>query len=289
MTDINTQEGDSAAGTTEPLFGNPVIAQLQQQLSAAMNLSQNSVWDSSAYAINPNDTLSGTINISVGSGTATPFTATNDTLADLATQINADTSLGVTASVLTNTTGSYLSLVSKTPGTAGDINVTGSLTDTLTNSAVDFSDTNVGSSINQFSALGISSVTNDNGSFSANSGGLLSIDSTTLNNVLNSDYQALVNFFQDAAGVGTSFGNLITSLGSASSTGLVTGALNQVSAQESTLNADITNENAIISSEQASLTTELEDANETLQAIPTQVNEVNELYAAITGYGETQS
>jgi flagellar hook-associated protein 2 len=288
MTDLNTQEGDSAAGTTEPLFGNPVIAQLQQQLSAAMNLSQNSVWDSSSYAINPNDTLSGTINISVGSGTATPFTASGN-LASVEAQINADTSLGVTASVLTNTTGSYLSLVSQTPGTAGDINVTGSLTDGITNSAVNFSDTNVGSSINQFSAIGISSVTDDNGSFSANSGGLLSIDSTTLNNVLNSDFQALVNFFQDAAGVGTTFGNLITSLGSASTTGLVTGALNQDSAQESTLNADITNENAIISSEQASLTTELEQANETLQAIPTQINEVNELYAAITGYGETQS
>jgi flagellar hook-associated protein 2 len=288
MTDLNTQEGDSAAGTTEPLFGNPVIAQLQQQLSAAMNLSQNSVWDSSSYAINPNDTLSGTINISVGSGTATPFTASGN-LASVEAQINADTSLGVTASVLTNTTGSYLSLVSQTPGTAGDINVTGSLTDGITNSAVNFSDTNVGSSINQFSAIGISSVTDDNGSFSANSGGLLSIDSTTLNNVLNSDFQALVNFFQDAAGIGTTFGNLITSLGSASTTGLVTGALNQDSAQESTLNADITNENAIISSEQASLTTELEQANETLQAIPTQINEVNELYAAITGYGETQS
>jgi flagellar hook-associated protein 2 len=78
-------------------------------------------------------------------------------------------------------------------------------------------------------------------------------------------------------------------LGSESSSGLITGALNQDSAQESTLNADITNENAIISSQQAALTTELEDANETLQSIPSQINEVNELYAAITGYGETQS
>ncbi len=112
--------------------------------------------------------------------------------------------------------------------------------------------TNVGSSINQFSALGISTVTDDNGTFSANGGGLLSIDTTTLNNVLNSDYQAVVHFFQDAAGVGTTFSNLITSLGDASTSGVITGSLNQDSAQESTLNADITNENAIISSEQAS-------------------------------------
>ncbi len=292
MTDLNTQEGDSAAGSSEPLFGNSMIAQLQQQLSQAMNQSQNSVWDSSNNAISPTETLTGTISISVGSGSSMPInipTGPGETLATLAAGINDGTLgvTGVTASVLTNTTGSYLSLVSQTPGTAGDLNVTGSLTGAT--GAINFSNTNVGSSINQFSALGISSVTDDNGTFSANAGGLLSIDSTTLNNVLNSDFQAVVNFFQDAAGIGTTFGNLITSLGSASSTGLITGALNQDSAQESTLNADITNENAIISSQQASLTTELEDANETLQAIPSQINEVNELYAAITGYGETQS
>jgi len=292
MTDLNTQEGDSAAGSSEPLFGNSMIAQLQQQLSQAMNQSQNSVWDSSNNAISPTETLTGNISISVGSGSSMPInipTGPGETLATLAAGINDGTLgvTGVTASVLTNTTGSYLSLVSQTPGTAGDLNVTGSLTGAT--GAINFSNTNVGSSINQFSALGISSVTDDNGTFSANAGGLLSIDSTTLNNVLNSDFQAVVNFFQDAAGIGTTFGNLITSLGSASSTGLITGALNQDSAQESTLNADITNENAIISSQQASLTTELEDANETLQAIPSQINEVNELYAAITGYGETQS
>jgi flagellar hook-associated protein 2 len=289
MTDVNTQEGESAAGNSEPLFGNSVIAQLQQQLSQAMNQSQNSVWDSSNNAVSPNDTLTGAITIGVGSASTTVTVPTGgETLAELAAQINGTSGVGVTASVLTNTTGSYLSLVSQTPGTAGDLNVTGSLTG-ATGSTINFSNTNVGSSINQFSALGISSVTNDNGTFSANAGGLLSINSTTLNNALNSDFQAVVNFFQDAAGVGTTFSNLITSLGSESSSGLITGALNQDSAQESTLNADITNENVIISSQQASLTTELEDANETLQSIPSQINEVNELYAAITGYGETQS
>jgi flagellar hook-associated protein 2 len=287
MTDLNTQE---QAG--EPLFGNSVIAQLQQQLSQSMNLSQNSTWDSSSYATSPNDPLTGTINISVGSGSATQVNASGYTLNSLAQAINAGSIsglTGVTASIQTNTTGSYLSLQSSTPGTAGDLNVTGSFTDSTTGSAINFSNTNVGSSINQFSALGISTVTNDNGTFSANASGLLSIDTTTLNNVLNSDFQAVVNFFQDAAGVGTTFGNLITSLGDTSTTGLITGALNQDSAQESTLNADITNENAIISSQQASLTTELEAANQTLQSIPTQLNMVNELYSAITGYGASQS
>jgi flagellar hook-associated protein 2 len=285
MTDLNTQEGTSAAGTDEPLFGNPMIAQLQQQLSQVMNQSQNNVWDSSSDSISPTATLSGTITIGA---TSITLDSSDDTLATLAAQINGNSSLGVTASVLTNTTGSYLSLVSQNPGTAGDLTVTGGFT-TSTGSPVNFSDTNVGSSISQFSALGISSVTDDNGTFSANAGGLLSINSTTLNNALSSDFQAVVNFFQDAAGIGTTFGNLITNLGSASSTGVVTEALNQDSAEESTLNADITNENAIIASQQASLTTELEDANETLQAIPSQISEVNELYAAITGYGETQS
>src|SRR5581483_7672129 len=40
--DLNTQEGSSSSGTAEPLFGNPAIAMLQQQLQTAVNFTQSS-------------------------------------------------------------------------------------------------------------------------------------------------------------------------------------------------------------------------------------------------------
>jgi flagellar hook-associated protein 2 len=182
--------------------------------------------------------------------------------------------------VITTSTGSYLSIESGTTGTAGDLTVTGSLSDnTNPGTTVSFTNSNSGSSTNSFAALGLS----------VNDDGTLTLDADTLSNVLNEDYQSVVNFFQDTSSVGMTFSNVIASLGSSSSTGVITGALSQDSQQESALNTDISNENVIISSEQAQLTTELELANETLQAIPSQVDEVNELYSAITGYGETQS
>ena len=45
----------------------------------------------------------------------------------------------------------------------------------------------------------------------------------------------------------------------------------------------------LISQQQSAITTELNEANETLQEIPEQVDEVNELYSAITGYNENTS
>jgi flagellar hook-associated protein 2 len=282
---LNTQEGDDAAGNPEPLFGNSNIALLQEQLGNAANMTENSIWSSSATPIAATDQLAaGTLSIQVGSGTATQITVNaGQTLSDVANTINTmnpPNGIGVTASVITTSTGSYLSIESGTTGTAGDLTVTGSLSDnTNPGTTVSFTNSNSGSSTNSFAALGLS----------VNDDGTLTLDADTLSNVLNEDYQSVVNFFQDTSSVGMTFSNVIASLGSSSSTGVITGALSQDSQQESALNTDISNENVIISSEQAQLTTELELANETLQAIPSQVDEVNELYSAITGYGETQS
>ena len=41
--------------------------------------------------------------------------------------------------------------------------------------------------------------------------------------------------------------------------------------------------------QQTQLTTELNEANYTLQEIPSELDEVNELYSAITGYNESTS
>jgi flagellar hook-associated protein 2 len=57
-------------------------------------------------------------------------------------------------------------------------------------------------------------------------------------------------------------------------------------AQESALNASITNENSIIATQTAKITAELNSANQTLQAIPTLLSEVSVMYSAITGYNQ---
>lgn len=179
MTDLNTQEANDSSGNPEPLFGNPTISTLQNQLQQAISFTQSS--------------------------------------------------------------GAITSLVQ----------------------------------------LGIST----------NNDGTLSLNGDSLDSLLNSNYQDVVSFFQPS-GSFTSFGGNLTTvlnnLGNSRSTGVLTLALNQNSTQEASLNQNISNEETIISAAKTQLTTELNQANYTLQSIPAQIDEVNELYSAITGYNEKQ-
>jgi flagellar hook-associated protein 2 len=295
MQAITAQEGSGASGAPQPLFGNTSLATLQEQLGSMMNVTQTSSWDSSLTPVGASDTLTGTLNITVGSGTQQTFKlGAGETLAQLANSINtaSSPSSGVTASVVTEAGGSFLKLVSQTGGSAGNLTVGGALTDATTSGGLAFIQTAEGSSVNSFGALGISSLTfattgGGNTQISANPGGLLSINGNALNSALNSDYQAVVNFFQEASAVGAQFFNGLTTLGTASpsqSGGIISEALFADQQQESGLNADISNENTVISAQQAQLTAELDLANQTLQGIPTQVNEVNQLFQAITGF-----
>jgi flagellar hook-associated protein 2 len=172
--DLNTQEGDDASGNPEPLYGNPDLAMLQEQLQESLTFIQPS-------------------------GTITSLTQ-----------------LGVTA--------------------------------------------------------------NDNGT--------LSLDTSTLDSVLDSNYQDVANFFQQTGSFGANFTSALTNLGNSGPDGVIYLALAQDSSEESQLNTNISNENISISAQQSQLTTELNEANYTLEEIPSQVDEVNELYSAITGYNE---
>lgn len=122
-----------------------------------------------------------------------------------------------------------------------------------------------------------------------NDDGTLTLDNSTLDSALNSNFEDAANFFQTSSG-STSFGgnftSVLTNLGNSGPDGMIYLALQQDSSQESTLNSDITNENSTISTEQTQLTMELNEANYTLQEIPSQIDEVSELYSAITGYNE---
>jgi flagellar hook-associated protein 2 len=230
------------------------------------------------------DTLTGTISVQVGSGTATTIdmSAVNkaesgSTLADLQQYITANsTTLGFTASIVTNSDNSKsLSLVSGTSGSTGNLSVSSALIDTTTTTNATLGYTN-SSDINYLTTLGIS--VNNNGS--------LTFDANSLDSVLNTDYASVTGFFQNANSWGQSFSNMLSNAGSSSSSGMLSLAASANSGIESTLNADITKEESTISAQQSSLTLELNQANQVLEQLPTQLQGINELYSAITGYNQ---
>ncbi len=225
---------------------------------------------------NAGDTLSGSIAIQVGSGDAQTIDvpSSNSTLAGLAAAINS-ANIGVTANVETSSNGSQLEFVSGTAGPSGALTVTSNVTDTTTNTALNY--TSGDTDINNLTSLGIS----------VNDDGTLTFDADSLDTVLNTDYNSVVGFFQNANGWGQSFADMLNNAGTSSPTGILSLASSSNSNIESTLNAEISKENSMISAEQSSLTTELNSANEIMQQLPTELNGMNELYSAITGYDQT--
>ncbi|MGP8268935.1 MAG: flagellar filament capping protein FliD [Terracidiphilus sp.] len=231
---------------------------------------------------NENDALSGSISIQLGDGATQTIivppnsaTSPSDNLSGLADAINA-ANIGVTASVVQNGNGSWsLSLGSETAGSAGNLTVTSNVVDATNTSNATLSYTN-SSDVNSLTSLGIS-VNND---------GSISLNTASLDSMLNSDYSGVVGFFQNANSWGMSFSNMLTNAGTSSPTGILALASKSDSNIESTLNADISKENSLISAQQISLTAELNSANEIMQELPSQLEGVNELYSAITGYNQ---
>ncbi|MGA3080910.1 MAG: flagellar filament capping protein FliD, partial [Terracidiphilus sp.] len=222
------------------------------------------------------DVLSGSISVQVGSGAAQTITidSSDNTLSSLADAITT-ANIGVTASVVTNGGLSSLSLVSTTPGAAGNLIVTSNILDTTNLTSTTLSYTN-SSDINSLTGLGIG-VNND---------GTLTFDAASLDAALNTDYNSVTGFFQGANGWGQSFATMLTNAGTSSKTDILSLASSSNSNIESTLNADITKEESYISAQQSSLTTELNQANQIMQMLPSQLQGVNELYSAITGYNQ---
>jgi flagellar hook-associated protein 2 len=96
----------------------------------------------------------------------------------------------------------------------------------------------------------------------------------------------VTGFFQSATGWGQTFSTMLNNAGTSGATGVLALASSSNSRIESTLNADISREEALISAQQVSLTTELNTANQIMQQLPSQLQGVNELYSAITGYNQ---
>jgi flagellar hook-associated protein 2 len=271
------------AGSSGGLIINSgIVATGDTALGYTGSLATNTVASNGTLSSIPSasDVLSGSISIQVGGGTAQNFiiSPTANTLAGLSNAINSSGG-GVTASIVTNSDGSSsLSLVSNTAGLAGNLVVSSKILDTtsLTSTTLNYGNQ---SDVNSLTSLGIS-VNND---------GSLTFNATSLDSMLNSDYSGVAGFFQGPNGWGQTFSAMLNSAGTSSSTGVLSLASSSNSNIESTLNADISKEEILISAQQASLTTELNDANQIMQQLPSQLQGVNELYSAITGYNQNSN
>lgn len=229
---------------------------------------------------NSSDLLSGSVTIQVGSGTPQTITldSSDNTLQGLADVINNTAGIGVTASLSPD--GLTLSLLSQTAGSAGNLTLTSNLLDT-TDSSSSALNYNSSSDVTALASLGITVSTKDDGT--------LDFDANTLDATLNSDYNSVLGFFQSLNSWGQNFSNILNNAGTSSSTGILALAQKSNSSIESTLNADISREDTQITAQQKALTTELNTANQILQALPSQLDAINQLYSAITGYNEQNS
>jgi flagellar hook-associated protein 2 len=342
------------------------------------SLAQTSSQASSAIT-DPNDTLSGSLTIQ--GHTFNVDSADNDTtLASLASAINS-ADVGVKANVITDSTGSRLSLVSGTSGLAGQLTVTGSLSGasagaitfsssqdgkdaslTVDGVAITTSSNTVSNSIPgvTFQLLGSSpgtqiqvEITNNNtdietalskfvSSYNAvindingqekndstgkaeplygnptlaliqskitgalfsgaasgsiknitqlgiglNNDGTLTLNVDTLDSALNSNFADVTGFLQNSGSFGQTLAASLNNLGTQAPNGAVFLAQQQNSAQEKALTTSISNEDALLAAQKVQLTDELNAANQILQSIPSQLNQVNEMYSAITGFNE---
>ncbi len=124
--------------------------------------------------------------------------------------------------------------------------------------------------------------------FSLGQDGMLSLDTGTLGAALASNFSGAANSFLVAGSFGQNLNTALNSIG-ATGTGTIAMALSDNSSEEATLADDKTTLEARLSTYSANLTTELNTANQVLQAIPEQLNEVNQMFYSISGYQSSSS
>jgi flagellar hook-associated protein 2 len=360
----------TAASTTAVAGSHTVVISSLAQTSS----------DVSSAISDPNDTLSGSLTIQ--GQTFNVDSADNDTtLASLSSAINA-ADIGVQASVITDSSGSRLSIVSGTSGAAGQLSITSSLSGassgnitfqtgqtgqdasltvdgvSITSPSNTVSDaipgvtfqllsssspgtqvqvqitndtTDIGTAMSSFVSAYNAVITDINtqegndssgnpepllgnptlaliqnqltqslftGSasgaisnitqlgISINNDGTLTLNPDTLNSALNSNFSDVTGFLQNSGSFGQTLSTALNNVGTQAPDGAVYLAEQQNSTQETALNADITNENSLLASQKTQLTDELNTANQILQSIPSQLNEINEIYSATTGFNE---
>ncbi len=339
--------------------------------------------DYSSVIANSSDTLSGSLTIQVGGGAAQTITvgSTSNTLSSLMAAING-ASIGVKASIIKDSSGSRLSLVSTTSGAAGQITMSSTLQDDTTGTALSFTQGQQGKDAQlnvdgldvtipsntvsdvipgvTFQLLATSSqpvqvqITNDNASIesamnsfvtaynkvvvdlttqegkdssgnaeplygsptlallqsqlssallggsasgtinnigqlglSLNRDGTLSFDSSQMEAVLDSSFDDVMGYMQNTKSFGQTMTGSLNGLSSTRTTGVIYLALQQNASQEAALNDSIANQETRIAQQKDQLTTQMNTVNEILQSLPDQLNQVDQMYNAITGYNRT--
>jgi flagellar hook-associated protein 2 len=124
---------------------------------------------------------------------------------------------------------------------------------------------------------------------SLNSNGTLALNTDQLTSALNDNFSGVQAFFQNTTSFGLNLEQAVNNAGTGSTKSILTQAQNANSTAEASLNSTISTMDARIATQQTNLTTELNAANQTLQAIPMQLNMVNEIYSAITGFNQNQN
>jgi flagellar hook-associated protein 2 len=122
---------------------------------------------------------------------------------------------------------------------------------------------------------------------SMNNDGTLTLNADTLNSALNSNLADVTGFLQDSGSFGQTMSTTLNNLGTQAPNGSIYLAQQQNAAQETALNADISNEETLLAAQKTQLTNELNAANQILQSIPSQLSQVNEIYSSFTGYNRT--
>ena len=135
--------------------------------------------------------------------------------------------------------------------------------------------------INSLISLGISA--------SASADGTVTLDTDALSNALNGNFNQVVSLFQDMDSFGWNFAETLNNLGGTSSGGAISLAISEDTSEEKALNDDISKEEDLIVTQKANLTEELNMANQILQSIPQQIQQVDEIYGAITGYNSNRN
>jgi flagellar hook-associated protein 2 len=124
---------------------------------------------------------------------------------------------------------------------------------------------------------------------SLNSNGSLSLDADQLTTALNDNYSGVQALFQNTSSFGLNLEQAVNNAGTGSTTSILSQAQTANGTAETNLNSTISTMDARITTQQTTLTAELNAANQTLQEIPMQLTMVNEIYSAITGYNQGQN
>lgn len=119
---------------------------------------------------------------------------------------------------------------------------------------------------------------------SLNASGTLSLNTDQLTTVMNGDFSGVQDFFQAANSFGRGLANAVNNAGNGTTNGILTRAQQANSTMETSLNSTISTMDARVATQKATLTAQLNAANQTLQAIPLQLNMIDQIYSAITGY-----